>query len=208
MANKFHVSADGNPHQCFASLRPCPLGGEDNHYGSVEEARAGFEAKMAGETFNPVGKTGYTITSLIQTGEPQSKVHAGPMQRLPIKGGFATPEDAIKWAEDNLSDATELVNLTNEDYAGPRMNDKGDILQSEPGYFKTLNLIDISKERQALDTHDVPTIGRHYIETHGDRIKDVHSMRLYTWKASHVLTPEELGRVRGYIKAATYGKKS
>ncbi len=44
---KFHLKENGEPGRCRAFLRACPLGGEDEHYSSKEEARAGFEEKMA-----------------------------------------------------------------------------------------------------------------------------------------------------------------
>lgn len=44
---KYHISAAGNPALCRASVRPCPLGPPEEHYGSAEEARAAFESAQA-----------------------------------------------------------------------------------------------------------------------------------------------------------------
>lgn len=207
MATKYHVSADGNPHKCFASVRPCPLGGPEEHYASEADARQAFEASMADQTFPTDGKKGYTITSLVQVGESTSPNNPGTFQRLPIKKGFATPEEAIEWAKANLSSATPLINLENEDYTGPRTNENGDILAPREGEFKSLNLIDISEERQALDSGDIPTMAKYYLAQSADRITDVHSLRQVTAMAGQVLPADQLGRLRGYLKAATYGKK-
>ena len=203
---KFHVSADGNPHRCFAQIRPCPLGGPDSHYESEAEARSAYEASMADRTFPTEGKKGYAITTLMQVEEREGG--NGTYQKLRVKEGFSTPEEAIKWAEENISDATHLITVVNDDWTGPKVSEDGkSILASGPGEFHTLNLVDISPERQVLNTHDVPTIAKFYFEKCGPQITDVHKLRLYTAGAAQILTPEELGRVRGYLKAATYGKR-
>lgn len=44
---KYHISPKtGAPASCRASKKPCPIGGESDHYTTKEEARAGYEAKM------------------------------------------------------------------------------------------------------------------------------------------------------------------
>lgn len=51
MTTKYHISpTTGNPNRCYADKRPCPLGGEQEHYPTKEAAKAAFEAKHAGET--------------------------------------------------------------------------------------------------------------------------------------------------------------
>lgn len=56
MAQKYHISPDtGRPNICRAQHK-CPIGGEDEHYSSKEEARAGFEKQMSGDTFTSVSK--------------------------------------------------------------------------------------------------------------------------------------------------------
>lgn len=46
MTVKYHISpTTGNPNRCYAEKRPCPLGGEAEHYGSKEDARAAYEAQ-------------------------------------------------------------------------------------------------------------------------------------------------------------------
>ncbi|WP_051259328.1 HEAT repeat domain-containing protein [Schaalia suimastitidis] len=48
MTTKFHVTEDG-ARPCKATVKPCPLGGENIHFASQEEAQAAYEAKMAEE---------------------------------------------------------------------------------------------------------------------------------------------------------------
>lgn len=45
---KFHITEGGNPGPCSATVRACPLGGEDKHFGSEDEARAAFAAEQGG----------------------------------------------------------------------------------------------------------------------------------------------------------------
>lgn len=46
---KYHISpSTGNPNRCYASKKPCPLGGSEAHYGTKEEARAAYEAGQVG----------------------------------------------------------------------------------------------------------------------------------------------------------------
>lgn len=40
MAQKFHIDRNGNPAVCRATKRACPLGGDDVHFDSMEEAQA------------------------------------------------------------------------------------------------------------------------------------------------------------------------
>lgn len=47
---KYHISLKtGQPNICRATVKPCPVGGENEHYDSKEEARAAFE--KSNETF-------------------------------------------------------------------------------------------------------------------------------------------------------------
>lgn len=49
---KYHISpVTGRPNMCYASVRSCPVGGEDAHYESKEEARSAYEKDMSDETF-------------------------------------------------------------------------------------------------------------------------------------------------------------
>lgn len=58
---KYHISPkDGKPSVCNATVRPCPIGGENVHYGSKEEARGAYESKMVDQTFTPVNKSEIT----------------------------------------------------------------------------------------------------------------------------------------------------
>lgn len=48
MAEKYHISpTTGNPNRCYANTKPCPLGGEKEHYPTKEAARAAYEKKQA-----------------------------------------------------------------------------------------------------------------------------------------------------------------
>lgn len=52
---KFHITKKGEPGVCQA-LYSCPLGGEDEHFGTREEAQRAYEAKMTSELL-PAGKS-------------------------------------------------------------------------------------------------------------------------------------------------------
>lgn len=44
---KYHISPKtGNPNRCYASKKPCPLGGDDAHFPDKETARAAYEKEM------------------------------------------------------------------------------------------------------------------------------------------------------------------
>lgn len=55
---KYHLSPNG-PRRCTASIRECPLGGEDIHFSTQAEAQSAYEAKMseAFGTFEPIKRT-------------------------------------------------------------------------------------------------------------------------------------------------------
>lgn len=43
---KYHVTKDGNPGLCTATVKPCPLGEPDEHYDTPEQAREAYEKAM------------------------------------------------------------------------------------------------------------------------------------------------------------------
>lgn len=48
---KYHVSpSTGRPNICRATKRPCPIGGQNEHYSSKDEARAAYETQQSGNT--------------------------------------------------------------------------------------------------------------------------------------------------------------
>lgn len=48
--SKYHISPQtGRPNKCYASTRPCPIGGEGEHYSTREEAKKAIEEKAAKE---------------------------------------------------------------------------------------------------------------------------------------------------------------
>ena len=54
---KYHINqATGNVAPCNASTRPCPHGGEENHFGSEAEARKAFEERNSTMALKPVVK--------------------------------------------------------------------------------------------------------------------------------------------------------
>lgn len=50
---KYHITSKGEPGVCRATSRPCPLGGEEEHYGSKAEAQQAYEKKMGESTPPP-----------------------------------------------------------------------------------------------------------------------------------------------------------
>lgn len=44
---KYHIDKNGKPSICKATKQPCPLGGDDVHFGSSEEAQAYIDQKSA-----------------------------------------------------------------------------------------------------------------------------------------------------------------
>lgn len=68
---KFHISSDGNPRICAAAVR-CPLGGPENHFDSMDEARQAYENFQSGATFTPVLK--------VAKSEPDVSIEANPSE--------------------------------------------------------------------------------------------------------------------------------
>lgn len=47
MTTKYHISHQtGRPNKCYATKQPCPIGGENDHYATREEAQEAFEDIM------------------------------------------------------------------------------------------------------------------------------------------------------------------
>lgn len=54
---KFHINTEtGNPNKCVAKPGNCRFGSDDEHYGTKEDARAAYEAKMTGQVVSPISK--------------------------------------------------------------------------------------------------------------------------------------------------------
>lgn len=51
---KFHITEAGDPAPCSATVRACPRGGEDKHFGSEAEAREAFAAEQGGSFAAPL----------------------------------------------------------------------------------------------------------------------------------------------------------
>lgn len=49
---KYHINGDGEAGTCTATKGSCPFGGEDDHFTSVDAARASYEQTMAPVTFS------------------------------------------------------------------------------------------------------------------------------------------------------------
>ena len=49
MAQKYHIDKNGRPAICRATKRPCPLGGADTHFDTMEEAQAYADEQNAKE---------------------------------------------------------------------------------------------------------------------------------------------------------------
>jgi hypothetical protein len=49
MAVKFHIKPDGTVAKCTATKRPCPYGGDENHFPSKEAAEKAFQDRMESE---------------------------------------------------------------------------------------------------------------------------------------------------------------
>ena len=56
--SKFHIKRDGTPGVCHAT-KNCPLGGEDSHYNTVEEAQTAAQEKLA-NTYGLGGSSEFT----------------------------------------------------------------------------------------------------------------------------------------------------
>lgn len=55
MTQKFHIDKNGKPAPCHATKRPCPLGGEEVHFDSMEDAQA-YADKMNEQEFGLLGQ--------------------------------------------------------------------------------------------------------------------------------------------------------
>lgn len=68
--SKFHINKKGVPAPCRATTRPCPLGGEDVHFNSIEEAQKHLDNENKNK-YNLLPKNEYisgeTISELAET---------------------------------------------------------------------------------------------------------------------------------------------
>lgn len=63
---KFHVNGNtGSPGRCSASKGRCPFGGENEHFGTQEEAAQHFEKEMQGQVLQKYTKDLYMSTKLM-----------------------------------------------------------------------------------------------------------------------------------------------
>ena len=85
MADKYHISpSTGNPNKCSASVKPCPLGGENEHYPSKEAAREAYE-KTQTNGGNTVAKLKKATASKVENEQGHASVST-------IGGVSITPE--------------------------------------------------------------------------------------------------------------------
>lgn len=60
---KYHITVKGEPGLCRATSKPCPLGGEADHYPTKQDAQEAYEALNKGATFNVTyNRTGEAIS--------------------------------------------------------------------------------------------------------------------------------------------------
>lgn len=92
MSDKYHISpVTGNPNRCYASKKPCPVGGADEHYSSKEEAREAYEKSQS--------EGGQTVTKLKKTPAPSSDTQGKSASVTSIGGTTITPEMTEKYRE-------------------------------------------------------------------------------------------------------------
>jgi hypothetical protein len=107
---KYHISpTTGNPNRCYANTKPCPIGGEGEHYSSKEEAREAFEASQGG-----------SLSSVSRKGvEKEVKTPTDLQLRVAFNESF---EDVITY---NTSEATRrgLQAVANGKNVGPEKLD-------------------------------------------------------------------------------------
>lgn len=78
MADKYHISpSTGNPNKCYASVKPCPLGGESDHYPTKEAARNAYEKSQS--------EGGQTVTKLRKSAAPAET--SGKLASVTTLGG-------------------------------------------------------------------------------------------------------------------------
>ena len=51
MSKKYHISSDGIPRECRATVGKCRFGDAESHYDSIDAARTAFEEKMKKDLF-------------------------------------------------------------------------------------------------------------------------------------------------------------
>lgn len=75
---KYHISpSTGRPNRCYASVKPCPIGGAEEHYTSKEAARAAYENKMQAKTLaTAISKKTSPTASQAEVDELAKKVDA------------------------------------------------------------------------------------------------------------------------------------
>lgn len=84
---KYHISpSTGRPNLCQATKKACPLGGEDDHYSSKDEARAAYEQKQGSQVTPAVKKRRKRFTP------------PATLADVPTNPDFAHLESALAWA--------------------------------------------------------------------------------------------------------------
>lgn len=136
---KFHVNpGNGAISRCRAEQGGCPFGGdsgEENHYESIKEARAGYEEMMADRTHKSLSKQG-ALAEFASSDTPQAKAYRE------VNAKFE--ESYVKWEE--FDEYMKKAAKNNKDY---KNSDQwfNDVQNRKAMYFEQLKL---HGERRAL----------------------------------------------------------
>lgn len=116
---KYHISGKGEPEVCTAEIK-CRLGGEsgqENHYDSPEEARAGYESKQAEKSIPKVRRK-KTDSEIATTGTEKQIQALAKKKNLPIEVALA--------AHDRVNDpATKAQFELHKDFPVEKMTSDG-----------------------------------------------------------------------------------
>lgn len=132
---RYHISPKtGRPNICRATKKGCPLGGEQEHYKSKEEAQAAYEASKKQEEMPPVARKDASLKTntfqdpasrhngarALQEWEQEEKFGQELAKKIPAYRGLlphmkATEGEkeeflkAVEWAEGNLKESRERL---------------------------------------------------------------------------------------------------
>jgi hypothetical protein len=88
MSDKYHIKPNGTVAKCTATKRPCPYGGDENHFSTKEAANEAFQKRMENEQ----EKTGPTGVFVIEK-EIEAAKSAKQVFDLLKKNGFKVQKD-------------------------------------------------------------------------------------------------------------------
>jgi hypothetical protein len=117
MSDRFHIKPDGTVGKCTATKRPCPFGGEENHYSTPEAAYQAFQErmeKMEKEYEEASGQTRTPVKSpdQLQKGDEVEFQHDGVFRQGKVSG-FEHDGRAVRVFDPSIAKEIGYIHYSN-----------------------------------------------------------------------------------------------